>query len=275
MTSTSDKRKTQVVLDSLKEFKRPPLVSNPENYTQKQRTPFWNRSMPRNDETKLSKRKRNVSQERVKFSGSVAPLDLHLPTAVNAGLRAHEYVEIKDESPWKRFQRVYELKFNEFTTIATRKVSPCEVVIVKDFQILNGTKKLDMLRHIRHENFVAFLESFQFQGRHYAVLEHVSISLAQIAASPPYPTELQLAAIIGQVRLHSDVHNPYSSIQILNGLAYLASKKLTHGTLACSNILLSVQGIVKISKHRSARKLSADSNDSEPRALRRRRPVKR
>lgn len=64
----------------------------------------------------------------------------------------------------------------------------------------NCDEKLDMLQQIRHENFVAFLESFRFQECSYAVLQHVSISLVQIVASPPYPTELQLAAIIGQVR---------------------------------------------------------------------------
>ncbi|KAL9629581.1 MAG: hypothetical protein Q9164_006820 [Protoblastenia rupestris] len=62
-----------------------------------------------------------------------------------------------------------------------------------------------MLQKIRHENFVAFLESFQFQERSYAILEH-----------------------------------------ILNGLAYLTSKGLIHGALACSNVNITATGWVKI-----------------------------
>lgn len=106
-------------------------------------------------------------------------------------------------------------------------------------------KELEMLQQIRHSNFVAVLESFRDQDGFYAIFEYVSISLDQIVASPPYPTELQLAAILGQV---SQVGIPMhrSLRQILNGLTYLDSQDLVHGTLACSNILLDSEGVIKI-----------------------------
>ncbi len=37
-------------------------------------------------------------------------------------------------------------------------------------------------------------------------------------------------------------------MQILDGLAYLAFKKLEHGALTCSNILVTREGVIKIGK---------------------------
>lgn len=121
-------------------------------------------------------------------------IELDLPKAVEAGVRSYEYVKIIDESPWEHFQSVYELKFDAFVTVAIRKVPAFDTETVKK------VKKLDMLQRIRHENFVAFLEAYQFQNCSYAILQHEDISLARIVASPPYPNELELAAILGQVR---------------------------------------------------------------------------
>lgn len=201
MTSTSDKRKTRIALHKLKGSERPP---NSEPGFQEPGSSFWDHSVPQ-DVSEQPKGKRTSWPERRESNENAAPLGLHLPKAVAAGLRAHEYVGIHDESPWNRFQKVYELKFEDFTTVAMRKASPCEVVMVKELQTPDSVEKLRMLQQIRHENFIAFLESFQYQERSYAILEHIPISLSQIAASPPYPTELQLAAILGQVRWRGDI----------------------------------------------------------------------
>ncbi|KAI9696007.1 MAG: hypothetical protein M1836_005838 [Candelina mexicana] len=144
MTSTSDKRKTNIALEKFKRFERP-LLSEPG--FQELKSSFRDHSLPK-DVSKPPKRKRTSSPGRKGPHEQAAPLRLHLPEAVAAGLRAHEYVGIHNESPWNRFQKVYELKFEDFTAVAMRKASLCEVVM--------------------------------------------------IAASPPYPTELQLAAILGQ-----------------------------------------------------------------------------
>ena len=184
MTSTSDKHKTRLALDKMKGFELPP---NSEPRFQKPKLPVRDRSVPR-ELPKPPKRKRTSSPERKDLKGNAAPLKLHLPKVVAAGIRADEYVGTHDESPWNRFQKTYELKFEVFTTVAMRKASPCEVVMVKEFQTPEGIEKLRMLQQIRHENFIAFLESFQLQQSSYAILEHVSISLSQISALLIRPT---------------------------------------------------------------------------------------
>ncbi len=107
--------------------------------------------------------------------------ELHLSKAVEAGVRAYEYVETKSESPWKSFRKVFELKMSDFVTVATRNAFPCEIVVVKTFETRN---RLDMLQQIRHENFATFLEAFELQEFLYAVLQHITISLNHIVAIP-------------------------------------------------------------------------------------------
>ena len=154
-----------------------------------------------------SKRKRTLSPERNTHFLKTAPQDFQLSKAVRAGIRAYEYVETKTESPWRSFHRVFELRYEDFKTVTARKAHPCELVVV---QKLESSEQLDLLQQLRHENIVPFFESFRSEDRIYAILEYIPVSLAQIVASPPYPTEPQLAVILGQASwsdpLHIDIH---------------------------------------------------------------------
>lgn len=78
-------------------------------------------------------------EKRRKISGHS---ELHLPKAVKAKVKAYEYVEIKSESPWKSFQKVFELKMNDFIIVTTQNIFLCKIVIMK---ILKTRDKLDML----------------------------------------------------------------------------------------------------------------------------------
>lgn len=178
-----DNRKSHIALERLKVSHS---IPNFETKAQKLNPP--------RGPVRLAKRKRISSPVRTKGHSK-----LHLPKAVKAGVRAHEYVEAKPESPWKSFRKVFKLKINDFVTVATQNTFPCEIVIVKTFETRN---KLDMLQQIQDENFVTFLKTFEFQECLYAVFQHITISLIHIIASPPYPTQSQLAAIFGQVRMH-------------------------------------------------------------------------
>jgi hypothetical protein len=53
--------------------------------------------------------------------------------AAAAGVRVAEYVTTNRSSPWDAFQRVYELKLDEFITVATREDLPCDIVMVEQF----------------------------------------------------------------------------------------------------------------------------------------------
>lgn len=109
----------------------------------------------------------------------------------------------KHESPWRTYERGYELKLDEFVTVATRKAPLVGKVTIRKLAGQDATRKLDMLRRVDHERFVTLLEIFDYERTSYVVFEHVFVSLRQVANCPAYPTERQLAAILGQVRSNS------------------------------------------------------------------------
>jgi hypothetical protein len=112
---------------------------------------------------------------------------------------------IRHESPWKMYTRGYELKLDQFITVAIRKAPQAGKVAIKEIATKDINLKLQMLRTIRHDKFVALLEIFKFDERCYAVFEHIFVTIAQVAACPAYPTEPQLAAILGQVSLNPEL----------------------------------------------------------------------
>lgn len=106
---------------------------------------------------------------------------------------------MKDGSPWDSYRLIFQHKFVHFVTVAVRKESPRKRVIVKNFSGRDFPRELEMIHSIRHDKIVTVLETFRFDGSFHVILERVAISLLQIVASPPYPGEEGLAAILGQV----------------------------------------------------------------------------
>ena len=113
--------------------------------------------------------------------------------------RPDEYEGVKNESPWNTYKKRFQVKLDRWVTIADRRESVRKRVVVKSFSGQDSYDELRMLHHIRHDNFATVLESFRFEGSFYVILERLPISLVQVVASPPYPSEQELAAIMGQV----------------------------------------------------------------------------
>ncbi|KIW36231.1 uncharacterized protein PV06_11479 [Exophiala oligosperma] len=134
---------------------------------------------------------------------------------------------VRHESPWKMYKQGYELKFEDFVTVAVGLSPNSGKFAIKNYKRREGEGILDMLDTVRHEKFIRVMEVFEWEQTYFAVFEHVFVSLEQVVACPAYPTERQLVAILAQ---------------ILEGLCYLSSIGLQHGTLACSNVLLKPSG---------------------------------
>lgn len=60
-------------------------------------------------------------------------------------------------------------------------------------------EKVAILQQINHKAFHRLRENICFDDCRYLIFDHIPISLAEIVLSPPYPTERELAAIVGQV----------------------------------------------------------------------------
>ena len=113
-----------------------------------------------------------------------------------------ERSRVQYDTPWKIYEKGYDLKLDQFVTVATRKAPLQGKVAIKTFAGRDANRKLDMLHRVCHERFVSLLEVFESDTAWYAVFEHVVTSLTQVVNSPAYPTERQLAAIVGQVSLN-------------------------------------------------------------------------
>ncbi len=163
------------------------------------------------DTTKGQKRKGDSSGAKLFKKGRKVTSDtggpnvLQIVEAAKAGTSVLDSVETKYGSPWEKLQKIYKLQLDSFITVAIRPAPSHKLVNVKSFSGPEAAKKVNMLHSICHKNFNAFLsECFIFENCHYVVLEHATISLAHIVKSPPYPTQSQLAAILGQVSLRGN-----------------------------------------------------------------------
>lgn len=123
------------------------------------------------------------------------PHDAH--GAVRVG--ESDYMRTQRAFPWKTYEKGYELKLDQFVTIACRKAPLKGNVVVRNFTDPDANRKLDMVRRIRHGRFVDLLEIFEFERMWYAVFEHIVMSLVQLVNAPAYPNESQLAAVVAQV----------------------------------------------------------------------------
>ena len=107
------------------------------------------------------------------------------------------------EAPWNQYEKIYEVELAGSVAVAVRKSSPAELVHIRTFAKVEGEKALYMFKHLQHQNIVTALDAFATDDGLYVVLERMPVSLEQVVASPAYPNEHQLAAIIGQVHFTS------------------------------------------------------------------------
>jgi len=157
-----------------------------DNVTESKRH-FQNHLISKN---KDSKRKRFLSLQR---------------NEINTRLEIREYKKMKNESSWKSYRKIFQLKLNRFITVVVQRESFRKCVIMKSFSKSDSHKKLHMLHHIQHDNFIVVLESFSFKRFFYVILEHMNISLVQIVASSFYFNEQELTVILEQINLMNEM----------------------------------------------------------------------
>jgi hypothetical protein len=213
MPSGSDKRDTVIDLLPLKDSQ----PSGPAHGANSSATPP-KADAHKNGDTEISRKRKESPPERhpakrlkkdrevLTVSDDTDPItghkELQIVEAAKAGVPVFKYVRMKHGSPGERFQKVYKRELDIWVTFAvrTRSGQKEEYVMVKNFSGPDAEEKVHMLQKVRHENFVAFLEYFNFDGCHHIILERMDITAIVFAKSSVYPTEPQLAKVIGQVR---------------------------------------------------------------------------
>ncbi|KAF3031451.1 hypothetical protein E8E12_000150 [Didymella heteroderae] len=140
---------------------------------------------------------------------------------------------IKSGDPWQDFEESHRLRFglDHRVTVAERKTSPYDIVAIRSFSGDMENAQVRILQSIQHHNFARTLDVFRAVDSTYVVFEHAHVSLHEISRSRAKITKTELAAILGQ---------------LVNGLSYLSIQGLEHGSLSRSNILVTIDGVVKI-----------------------------
>jgi hypothetical protein len=203
MTSDPDKRHTRFLLNTLRERGLYPHSGS----GTEQPDGNSDRTAARQDAAKWQARERASSSESDAIDPKTGMLRLRLVEAVNSGVRAHEYIMIKEGSPWRSYERIYQLRLGvgDRVNVAERKSPPFDIVTVRSFSGPRIEDKLYMLQRIQHPNFVSAFDAFKFEQSLYIVFEHMPISLQYIAGNP-YINELRLASILGQVSVDGAIN---------------------------------------------------------------------
>lgn len=101
-----------------------------------------------------------------------------IPTSLVASDEAHHTANaIQHESPWKTYEKGYDLKLDHFVTITARKAPRNGMVAIRKSTRQDAGPKLDMIRRISHKRLITLLEVFDCDETIYVVFEHVFTSL--------------------------------------------------------------------------------------------------
>ncbi|KAI1906768.1 hypothetical protein LOZ65_006831 [Ophidiomyces ophidiicola] len=156
------------------------------------------------------------------------PKDLVLPQIVEYELRPPI---VREESPWETFHNEFTCELAGTVTIAVHRSRPSRVVPIRAYATKDAEKMLERFGKIQHKNVISVIECYKHKDTLYAVVDDLPLTLVQLVACRAYPSESQLASIVAQV---------------LDGLSYLAASGFEHESMTCSNILLGLDGLVKI-----------------------------
>jgi hypothetical protein len=101
-------------------------------------------------------------------------------------------------SPWNFHVQFLKLEpWKEMQLVLCNKGT--EIRAIREAPLATGNGTGPIISEIQHQNFIDLYGLYCFGDRGYLVLEYVPFSLKEILQNQIYPTELEIAYIIGQV----------------------------------------------------------------------------
>ncbi len=111
---------------------------------------------------------------------------------------------------------------------------------------------------VQHRNFIDYYEAYFFKGQVFTVSENIDYSLKEMLENGLYPTEREIAYMVGQVSqdLFEMNYKLVLIVQILAGIRFIESRKIGDSTLSGRTVRISREGKVKIgTSHLNANRL--------------------
>ncbi|CDM38392.1 Protein kinase-like domain [Penicillium roqueforti FM164] len=139
---------------------------------------------------------------------------------------------VRQESPWDTYREVITYQIAGKVTIATRRTRPSRMVAIRTYPQETARRLIHRFGRLEHTNVLSLYECYMHDDLAFFLVDDLPLTLAHVVAVPSvYPSEAELGSII---------------CQILDGARYLALSGLAHQYLACDDILLGIDGILKI-----------------------------
>ncbi|KAL2696046.1 hypothetical protein AAEP93_003346 [Penicillium crustosum] len=139
---------------------------------------------------------------------------------------------VRQESPWDTYRKVITYEIAGKVTIATRRTRPSRMVAIRTYRKENARRLINRFGRLEHGNVLSLHECYMHEDLAFLLVDDLPLTLAHVVAFPSvYPSEAELGSII---------------CQILDGARFLALSGLAHQALACDDILLGTDGIIRI-----------------------------
>ena len=113
-----------------------------------------------------------------------------------------------------------------------------------------------VMKDSKHKNIVNFMDSFLIRGDLWVIMEYMEGGSLTDVVTFNMMSEGQIAAVCKEVRSYVSVGlTAADKFQTLNGLQHLHSKGVIHRDIKSDNILLSMEGNIKLSRSREYRRI--------------------
>jgi len=106
---------------------------------------------------------------------------------------------LRRASPWEYYTKAYRRELGGSVVVVCKNPATFELFAVKCIAGSEVNDKAQVLRQVRHENFLTCYEIFGLDDAIFTVSECMAISLTDLNGSAIPPNEIQIATIIHQV----------------------------------------------------------------------------
>jgi hypothetical protein len=154
---------------------------------------------------------------------------------------------VRQHSPWNKYKPVLKCDIAGKVTIATRRSNPSRLQAVREYPKSDAEVLIQRFGCLQHDNIMSSQDCFIDSSTLYAFVDDFPLTLGNlVSAAGIYPTEVEMAAIMSQVHTLVSSSAEILTNKILDGLCYLGSFGLSHQSLSCREILLGIDGKIKI-----------------------------